>query len=71
MNSTDLWTMRRLVAFRCQELKEAAERARANPRRHRQRRPAPAARATAYPAPTILGADLLERLAALVAFDDA
>jgi hypothetical protein len=70
MNSTDPWTMRRLVALHCEELKQAAGRTRANPR-HRGRWPVPSRRDTANTVPKSLGADVLERLAALVAFEDA
>jgi hypothetical protein len=71
MTSMNPWIMRELAALHCQELRQAGDRARANPRRHRGRRPAAPRRDTAYPAPHILGADVLERLAALVAFADA
>jgi hypothetical protein len=71
MNSANPWITPRLVALHCEELKRAAGRARANPRRHRGRRPVPPGRDTAYAVPNILGADVLQRLAALVAFDDA
>jgi len=71
VNSTNPWIMRRVVARHCEELKQAADRARANPRRHRGRSPTAPGRDSAYPVPAILGADALERLAALVAFDDA
>jgi hypothetical protein len=65
------WMMRRLAALHCEELKQVAYRARANPRRRRGRWPAAPGRDTSYPVPKILGADALERLAALVAFEDA
>jgi hypothetical protein len=71
MNPTNPWTMHRLAALHGQELKRAAGRARANPRRHRGRWPAPPERGTASAVPKTLGADVLERLAALVALDDA
>jgi hypothetical protein len=71
MTSTNPWIMRRLADIHCEELKRAAARARANPRRHPGRWPAAPGRDTAYAAPTILGAGVLERLAALVSFDDA
>jgi hypothetical protein len=69
MNSMNPWVMGRLVALRCEELKRVADQARANPRRYRDRWQVAPARATAYAVPKILGADVLERLAALVAFD--
>lgn len=65
------WMMLRLTALRCEELKQVADRAGANPRRHRGRWAAAPGRDTAYPVPKILGSDVLERLAALVAFEDA
>jgi hypothetical protein len=71
MNSVDPRTMRRLVALHCEELKQVADRARANPRRHRGRWPVAPGRDTAYAMPKVLGADVLERLAALAAFEDA
>jgi hypothetical protein len=65
------WMMRRLAALHCEELNRAADRARANPGRHRGRRPAAPRPHPAYPMPKPLGADVLERLAALVALEDA
>jgi hypothetical protein len=71
MNSTNPWIMQRLVALHGEELKRVADRARANPKPHRGRRPAALERGAPYAAPKILGANVLERLAALVSFEDA
>jgi hypothetical protein len=65
------WIMRELAALHCEELKRAAGRARANLSQHRGRRPVTPRRDAAYPVPNILAADVLERLAALAAFEDA
>jgi hypothetical protein len=66
MISTNSWILRRHAAIHCEELKQLADRARANPRRHRGRRPVTPERDTAYAVPKILGPDVLERLAALI-----
>jgi hypothetical protein len=71
MTSMNPWMIRELAALHGAELKQAAGRARANPRRRRGRRPAPPGRDTVHALPQILGADVLERLAALVVFEDA
>jgi hypothetical protein len=65
------WIMQRLAALHCEALNRDADRARANPRRHRERWPAAPQRDTTCPVPKILGADVLERLAALAALEDA
>jgi hypothetical protein len=65
------WITRRLVALHRGELNQQADRARANPGRHRGRWPAPPGRDTAHAVAKILGADVLERLAAVAAFEDA
>jgi hypothetical protein len=65
------WIMRELAALHYEELKRAADRARANLRQHRGRWPVTPGRDTAYSVPKILAADVLERLAALAAFEDA
>jgi hypothetical protein len=65
------WIMQRLAAFHCEELRRDAYRARANPRRHRGRWAVAPERHTASAVPKIPGAEVLERLAALVALEHA